>query len=173
MKYKFIPSKEIIYQFISNLILLILTLFIGNYYISYKLQKIEGVVIEQKKQIENKIEFVKNFTKLGQSRIYQAENYIENKKNSETEEVLIRSWENYMDAVKLWNEENLRNPIFIKLYFGLEMQKEYYNDLLPEFISLHKSLLELRTGKKIDNIDDILEGSKHKLFVFSEKMIFE
>lgn len=172
MKSKFLPNNETIYQFISNLILLGITLLIGNYYINHKLQSVNLINVENQKQIENKIEFVKHFTMLGQSRIYQAENYIKNKKSFENSEIIVRSWEDYMNTIKLWNEENLRNPIFIKLYFGIEMQNEYYNQLLPKFITLHESLLEMREGKKIENIEALLESAKHGLFIFSEKMIF-
>jgi len=37
---KFLPTKDNIYSFLFNLILLVLTLLIGSYYINYQLLKI-------------------------------------------------------------------------------------------------------------------------------------
>ncbi len=170
---KYLPTKENVYHFISNFTLLIITLSVGHYYINNRLQKINRSEIIQQELINQQTNFIKNFVKLGQSKIYQAENYYNNNLAKENQTVLIRSWENYMYTVKLWNKENLLNPIYIKLYFGNEMQNEFYNNLLPKLIILHESLLKIRDEEKVDNMEQIIENAKHELFIFSEKMIYK
>lgn len=170
---KFLPSKNNIYNFLFNLILLTITLVFGNFYINHKLLIIDQNKLEQKNLIEKKNEFIKNFTKLGQSKIYLSENYYYNKINSEEEHVLSRSWENYMNSIAMWNSENLLNPIFIKYYFGEKMQDRFYNNLLPKFTILHMNLLNIRDGKEVDNMEDIIEDAKHELFIFSEDLMFK
>ena len=172
LKPKYLPSKNTIYQFLFNILLLFTTLLIGNYYISAKLFDINQAKLERKNFIEKQNEFVRGFTVLGQARIYLAENYFYNYINKENDDVLKRSWQQYMGAVQEWNKENLLNPIFIKYYFGEKMQDEFYNDLLPKMVILHKALLKIRDGDKVDNMEGIIEDAKHELFVFSEKLIF-
>lgn len=166
------PSRDVFYTFVFNFILLGLTLWIGGYYINTKLLEIDQKKTEQQNTIKEKSEFVKNFTKLIQSRIYLSENYYQNVRAKEKEATLNRSWENYMNAVKLWSEENLLNPIFIKYYFGDEMQHEFYNEVQPKLFNLHCALLEIRNGKEIKNIEEIAEEAKHEAFIFSEKLMF-
>ncbi|MCK4918925.1 MAG: hypothetical protein KAS01_00910 [Candidatus Pacebacteria bacterium] len=166
------PSSDVIYTFIFNFSLLVITLWIGSYYIGSKLLEIDQKKTEQQNSIETKNEFIKKFTKLIQSRIYLSENYYLNIEVGESEDVLNRSWENYMDSVRFWNEENLLNPIFIKYYFGDEMQNEFYNEVQPKLVSLHNALLKMRNGEKIENIKEIVEETKHEAFVYSEKLMF-
>lgn len=166
------PSHDVVYTSVFNLFILIITLWIGNYFIGSKLLEIDQKKTEQQNSIETKNEFVKKFTKLIQSRIYLSENYYQNIETRENEDVLNRSWENYMDSVRLWNEENLLNPIFIKYYFGDEMQNEFYSEVQPKLVNLHNSLLEIRDGKKVENIKEIVEKAKHEAFIYSEKLMF-
>ena len=126
---KYLPTKNNFYNFLFNFILLSLTLIVGNYYINFELQGINQQKIEQQNLIEKRNDFIKEFTELGQRRIYLAENYFWNVRNKENKEILSRSWENYMGAVSEWNNKNLLNPIFIKYYFGESSQNEFYNNL--------------------------------------------
>jgi len=170
MKSKFLPTKDNIYSFIFNLILLGLTLIIGGYYINYQLVKINQQNASQQNLIEKRNEFIKEFTVSGQKRIYLAEQYSQNLRNHESEQVLNRSWENYMNAVEDWNSRNLLNPLFISYYFGNENRNEFYNVLAINISELHKDLLSLRDGKNV-NIDSSIEDAKHELFIFSEKLL--
>ena len=166
------PSYDIIYTFIFNLALLLMTLFVGNYFIGAKLLEIDQKKTEQQITMVEKREFIKNFTKVIHSRIYLSENYYQNVKSKENEDILNRSWENYMNSVQLWNKENLSNPIFIKYYFGDEMQDKFYNEVQPKLVCLHNSLLEIRDGKKVENIKEIVEEAKNEAFIYSEKLMF-
>ena len=86
------PSRDVFYTFVFNLILLVFTLWIGGYYINAKLLEIDQKKTEQQNMIKERSEFVKNFTKLIQSRIYLSENYYQNVRAKEKEAILNRSW---------------------------------------------------------------------------------
>lgn len=72
-----------------------------------------------------------------------------------------------MNAVKLWSKENLLNPIFIKYYFGNEMQHEFYNKVQLKLINFHYALLKIKDGKEVENIEEITEEAKHEVFISS------
>lgn len=169
--FKFLPTKDNIYNFLFNLILLAFTLLVGGYYINYQLLRINQRNVESQNLIETRNEFIKEFTELGQKRIYLAEQYSSNVKNNESNTVLDRSWLDYMNAVEDWNGHNLLNPLFLKYYFGTEYRDEFYNIILQKNLKLHTDLLTLRDGGKNVNVDKSIEDAKHELFVFSEKLI--
>lgn len=170
----FIPSKDILYTFVFNLLLLVVTLLIGYYYIPAVLQRNDNERIKEQNYLEKKNEFLKDFTELGQSRIYLAERYFKNVKATETPEIIKKSWDDYMTAVIAWNKKNLLNPIFLSYYFNNEAKDEYYNNLIKNFVTLHEALLELRDGKSVDDIkgEELIEAAKNELFSFSEKLFF-
>ena len=169
-----VPPRESFHNFIFNSILLIFTLWLGYLIIPSVLQKSNFERLEEQNYIEKRNEFLKEFTYLGQSRIYLAERYFKNIKAGENEEILKNSWDQYMESVVAWNNTNLLNPIFIAYYFNNDAKDDYYNKLQIKFVELHEGLLELRDGKKINEIkgDDLIEAAKNELFAFSERMFF-
>jgi len=170
-KKNYLPNKNNIYNFIFALIILTTTFFIGNWYIPKKLNEINHEKIKNQNLSEKREDFIKNFTKLGQNRIYLAEVYYRNKKESEKIDILDRAWENYYNSVMLWNEENLLFPLFIKDYFSNDLQKEFYDVLQKRLVSLHEEIIKLRDNKEAKNIDELIESAKNEMFIFSEKLI--
>ena len=168
---KYLPAKSVIWNFIFNLTLLIVTLLVGNYYISTRIFDINQEKLEKQNFIEKQNEFINNFTKIGQSRIYLAERFYYDSINNEDTDTIQKSWNDYMKATIGWNKNNLLNPIFIKYYFGDNMQEEFYNNLLPKMVNMHNKLLEFRKGNKTNNIKNSIEKTKHELFIFSGKLI--
>ena len=167
---KLLPTKDFVYSFVSGLILLGLTLIIGSYWIPYNLARFDHENSLRQNLIENRNQFIKEFTQTGQKRIFLAERFVQNLKNHESKQVIENSWDDYMGAVVDWNSRNLLNPIFISYYFDSNLQKEYYDTLLKKNLDLHNNLLIIRAGKNI-NIDSSVEEAKHELFIFSEKLI--
>lgn len=174
-KYKLLlPKKETFYTFLFNLVLLIITLVFGYLKIPEILQKSNFERLKEQNFIEKRNEFLKEFTYLGQSRIYLAERYYKNLEAVERDDVLKDSWDKYMNSVVLWNNTNLLNPIFIAYYFNNDAKDDYYNELQIKLVNLHEGLLELRDGKNIEEIDgeELIEEAKNELFSFSERMFF-
>lgn len=170
-----LPSKDIFYTFVFNLVLLGLTLGLGYMYIPKLLQDNSFNRIEAQNRIEKRNEFLKDFTYLGQSRIYLAERYYKNKKACEDSSLLQVSWDDYMAGVKSWNNTNLLNPIFITHYFNNTAKDDYYNKLVKKFVDLHEYLLIIRDGEVVDEIkgEELIEIVKNELFSFSERMFFD
>lgn len=167
------PSKNSVYSFIFNFILLVITLSLGYYYIPHELQKFNQENVYQQDFIKSKNEFIRRFTILGQSRIYQAERYYKNIKENESKDVINKSWNDYMITVIDWNKENLLNPIFLNYYFNNKVKDEYNNDLILKLVKLHEALLKIRDGENIENeeIEKLIENAKHELYVFCEQLI--
>jgi len=171
MKEKYKPDKNTFYTFIFNLILLLITFAVGDSYINYKLLNVEQTRIEQQNLIQQKNQFVNDFANSIQKRTYLAENYYYNKKNNENDDVLKRSWEDYMKAVIFWNENNLSNPIFIKYYFGNKAQEDF-NNLLPKIVKSHEKILAIRDGSTdYGDTEQAMEEAKHESFVFTETLL--
>ncbi len=169
------PSKDVFYTFVFNFILLAFTLWLGYLLIPGILQEASFRRIKDQNKLEKRNEFLKEFTSLGQSRIYLAERYYKNITANESEEVLNKSWSEYMESVIAWNNTNLLNPIFITHYFNNTAKDDYYNKLVKKFVDLHEGLLKLRDGESAEKIngEELIEFAKNELFSFSERMFFD
>lgn len=167
---KLLIDKGAFQAFVFNLILLLITLFLGNYYLTNKINILNNKQIERQNIVTSKKEYIHNFTTLGQSRIYFAESYIKSYESKENLDTLDVSWTKYIQSVNDWNKENLSNSIFIKYYFGSDSKNEF-DDLLKKFANLHEDLLRMKDGKIISNIDEELETAKHSLYILSESLI--
>lgn len=168
---KNLPTKENLYNFFSSLILLSITLFIGNYYVESKQQEIQQRYTNLSTLTKNRYNFINAFTVVGQRRVYFSEKYYLNFVAGETRSTLDQTWREYMTSVSQWNETNLLNPLFLKEYFGEKYQKQYYDDLLPKMVALHEKMLDMRNKKDSSRADEIIESAKHELFIFSENLL--
>lgn len=171
MKKDYLPNKNNTHNFIFNLLLLMVTLLLGNFYIGNKLAMLNQEKVEQQNLINKREEFIKNFAEIGQRRIYLAEVYYKNFKAKENTIITDESWYNYMESVRDWNYKNLLNPIFIGYYFGQENKEYFYQDLQIKFVRLHESLIKLRDGEGDLYLDQEIEGAKHTLYIFTENIM--
>lgn len=167
-----LPEKETVYKFIFGIITVLITAFVGYFFIESQTTRINQNWIEQREWVQERNKFIENFTVLGQRRIYLSENYYINKTTYESPEVLNESWKNYLNSIIAWNEKNLLNPIFIEYYFGKEAKNRFNEQLLPKMVNLHASILRLRNGENVSNMENIIEEAKNELFLFSEEMMF-
>ena len=170
-KSKWLPSKDSWWTFAFNSFLLLSTLLIGNYWISNKLNSITATRVEAQSLADKKIQFVSEFTKLGQSRIYLGENFYFNFISVTPESVLDDAWNRYSNAVIEWNSQNLFNPIFIEHYFGHDMRDRFEKQLNPKLIALHIMLDDLHQGKTRHDAKEVMENAKNEMYRFAEDLI--
>lgn len=169
--HKLKPSKDNVYQFIFNALLIIITILAGFHFVDSRIATINQNWSERREWVEKKNDFVETFALVGQSRIYLGENYYFNSISGESISKLDSSWEAYMVSVADWNKRNLLNPIFIEYYFDQELKNRYNDSLVPKMRNLHLALLDIREGKSVPEIENTIEEAKHELFIFSEKLM--
>ncbi|MEA2088906.1 MAG: hypothetical protein U9O55_03655 [Patescibacteria group bacterium] len=167
------PSKNNIYSFLFNALLLSATLWFGHYYIKVKLIKIDQEKIEYQNLVDEKKEFIKNFARLAENKIYSAENFYKNKIGGVDNKILDRSWENYMQATYEWSGEHVLNSVFIGYYFSNELKDEYNNILVPRFEILHSNLVKTKEGECVADMENIIENAKNELYIVTERLLFE
>ncbi len=121
---------------------------------------------------EHRNTFVENFSRHGQAKIYGAERLFYDLRDGENKDIITAAWNDYMQATKEWNNDNLTSPIFIQYYFNKQIRNEWEFNVLPAFSLLHSHLYQLKkTGTTTQDIKEEIRKLKDIFYDINNRIV--
>lgn len=158
----------------SPIILLIITLIIGNYYLPKVILNYQ--INYEKVQLENnqKYDYSVKLLDLSWKRLFLAKNFFWNYKENTLENRKIDLWSEYFESTKEWNYKIGSNIFAINKYYGPETQAYFNKEVNLNFIKLHEELLKIRFDEKVDivKIETMLSTLDNRVYIFAEKVSY-
>lgn len=158
----------------SNIVLLIITLIFGNFYIPFLLSNWQSENNKLLRAEESQHSFNREILAVGWKRLFLAKNFYWVSKDSDFVLRKQELWNEYYESTKEWNINLVTNIALIRHYYGDDLRILLENDINIQFVRLHDELLDLKNGNYVDEseINEDFEHLTNRLYVLSEKLNF-